>query len=248
MKIALPMFSDSKTTAINSAYIKYIIAAGMTPIPVFVDENINDKMKMCDGLLLPGGIDIDPTYYGYNNIGSYNVSPERDIFERMLLHTFISIGKPVFGICRGLQLVARELVCNATTDITFCQHINGHNQNDTNSRRDIKYHNVDCNNEYLRSDNATNHGVMFVNSFHHQAVCLNKNRVDSSIIHTDTGDIIITATTGYGAPDAYACVIEGILLPHINVSAVQWHPEELMDVSLLVNAFNSQDKQNVYAK
>ena len=59
----------------------------------------------CDGLLLPGGGDLEPWRYGQENFACRDLEPERDDAELVLLERFTVSGKPVLGICRGLQTI-----------------------------------------------------------------------------------------------------------------------------------------------
>ncbi|MCX7564201.1 gamma-glutamyl-gamma-aminobutyrate hydrolase family protein [Xanthomonadaceae bacterium XH05] len=66
----------------------------------------HDFAAMLDGLVLQGGADLDPGLYGEPHrhiVGA--TDPVRDRFELDLIRAFISAGKPVFGICRGMQLI-----------------------------------------------------------------------------------------------------------------------------------------------
>ncbi len=58
-----------------------------------------------DGLLLPGGCDLDPSGYGEPLLGSVGLCPELDKLQFALLDAFVKAGKPVMGICRGHQLI-----------------------------------------------------------------------------------------------------------------------------------------------
>lgn len=57
----------------------------------------------CDFLLLPGGGDLEPWRYGQENTASRSLEPERDAAELALIDLFLNLGKPVFGVCRGMQ-------------------------------------------------------------------------------------------------------------------------------------------------
>ena len=63
------------------------------------------KPEGCDVLLLPGGGDMEPWRYGGANTASRGLEPERDTAELMLLEYFTAAGKPVLGICRGIQVI-----------------------------------------------------------------------------------------------------------------------------------------------
>ena len=58
-----------------------------------------------DGLLLCGGGDVDPSLYGEANNGSYGISKKRDQMDLACIHSFILEGKPILGICRGIQIL-----------------------------------------------------------------------------------------------------------------------------------------------
>jgi len=76
----------------------------------------------CNGLLLPGGGDLDPALYGQPNRGSAPPNPALDALEQALLRRFTAGRKPVLGICRGCQAI------NVFYGGTLHQNIPGHSQ------------------------------------------------------------------------------------------------------------------------
>jgi putative glutamine amidotransferase len=58
-----------------------------------------------DALLLTGGEDVDPALYGRDNTACHGIDRDRDRAEIALVRAFLAAGKPVFGICRGQQLI-----------------------------------------------------------------------------------------------------------------------------------------------
>jgi putative glutamine amidotransferase len=112
----------------------------------------------CDGLLLPGGGDLDPTLYGQRNRGSHPADAVRDAAELTLAHRFLARGRPIFGICRGLQ------VLNVALGGTLRQDLPNHGQIDGADGR----HFVSATKGSVLSHL---YGPRFaVNSAHHQAV------------------------------------------------------------------------------
>jgi len=99
--------NDHKTI-VSVDYSKAVINAGGIPFILPITENmevIREQIQHLDGLLLSGGGDPDPNLYGENclqEIGS--ITPERDEFELEILDEFMKTGKPILGICRGLQI------------------------------------------------------------------------------------------------------------------------------------------------
>lgn len=82
----------------------------------------------CDALLLPGGGDLEPWRYGQENAASRGLEPRRDEEELRLLEEFTAAGKPVLGICRGLQTV------NVFFGGTLAQDVPGHDAIDGRDR------------------------------------------------------------------------------------------------------------------
>ena len=72
-------------------------------VPVFATDPA--VAKRCAALLLPGGGDIDPARYGQTPRGKPRLNPEREAAEFALLDTFLQAGKPILGICLGLQMI-----------------------------------------------------------------------------------------------------------------------------------------------
>ena len=110
----------------------------------------------CDALLLPGGGDMEPWRYGQSNTASRGLEPERDTAELMLLERFPAAGKPVLGICRGIQVI------NVFFGGTLCQDLPGHSAVDGHD----SFHTV----RTARSPLLAVCGPLCrVNSAHHQA-------------------------------------------------------------------------------
>ena len=102
-------FGDVTRQYINAAYISAVEDAGAVPfiIPVSNDlEKTKKLIDLCDGLLFPGGEDIDPGYYGENphkNLGE--IRPEVDKFLFHSLLYALEQRKPALGICKGMQMM-----------------------------------------------------------------------------------------------------------------------------------------------
>ncbi|MBE0465773.1 MAG: gamma-glutamyl-gamma-aminobutyrate hydrolase family protein, partial [Candidatus Desulforudis sp.] len=63
-------------------------------------------VQMLDGLLLAGGEDLDPLYFGEEPLPATGlIAPDRDRFEIALVREALRAGRPVLGICRGLQVL-----------------------------------------------------------------------------------------------------------------------------------------------
>ena len=156
----------------------------------------------CDGLLLPGGGDIDPKFYGQERIpacGEPNVL--RDTAEPLLLRAFLAADKPVLAICRGIQLMNVALGGDLYQDIKPFEHV-PHNDHWG------KIHTVTVRRDTLLS-RILGQDTVLVNSQHHQAV----DKVAQGLVLSALSEDGIVE--GIEKPDAKFCL------------GVQWHPEWL---------------------
>jgi len=90
----------------SRAYVGALVAAGARPDEVEVVQPGDPLPREFDGLLVAGGADVDPSRYGETRLNdTVETDPERDLLDFELLERAERIGAPVFGICRGLQVV-----------------------------------------------------------------------------------------------------------------------------------------------
>jgi putative glutamine amidotransferase len=205
-------------------------------------NNVEEFAQLYDGLLLPGGIDLDPTFYGENNIASFKVDPQKDDFERRLMHAFIGAGKPIFGICRGFQMIFRELIrddLRLEEWFLYYQHMDSHNQTgELNLERDVRCHEVNYLPNRLYGTGGNKIVSMFTNSMHHQAIwCIPPTKKPNATIFLN---VQVVATTRHGLKSkTKGYIVEGIRCQwgESDILAVQWHPEELNDTALISNFF-----------
>ena len=116
-----------------------------------------DTPETADALLLTGGGDLHPRFYGQDIAGAADIDEARDLRELALTRAFVVRSAPIFGICRGLQVI------NIAFGGTLHRHIDGHGQIDGLDR----LHETYTDDALLRSL----YGTRFtVNSAHHQSV------------------------------------------------------------------------------
>ena len=205
--IAMPrMSTDPEPTVAQSKYMESLAraGAGMRWVELSDPEQAVQDALTCDGLLLPGGGDMDPKFYGQARIpacGEPNLL--RDAAEPLLLRAFLAADKPVLGICRGIQVMNAVLGGDLYQDIKPFEHLphNGHW---------AKVHTVIVRRGTLLS-RILGQDTVLVNSQHHQAV----DRVAPGFtLAALSEDGIVEAIE---KPDARFCL------------GVQWHPEWLSD-------------------
>lgn len=205
--IAMPrMSTDPEPTVAQSKYIESLAraGAGMRWVELGDPEQAVQDALTCDGLLLPGGGDMDPKFYGQERIpacGEPNLL--RDAAEPLLLRAFLAADKPVLGICRGIQVMNAVLGGDLYQDIKPFEHL-PHNDHWA------KVHTVTVRRGTLLS-RILGQDTVLVNSQHHQAV----DRVAPGFtLAALSEDGIVEAIE---KPDARFCL------------GVQWHPEWLSD-------------------
>lgn len=116
-----------------------------------------DTPETADTLLLTGGGDIHPRFYAQPIAHAADIDEARDLRELALTRSFIARSAPIFGICRGLQVI------NVALGGTLHQHIDGHGQ----VGRIDRLHETHTDDAHL----CSLYGTRFtVNSAHHQSV------------------------------------------------------------------------------
>lgn len=116
---------------------------------------VTEDTYSCNGLLLPGGSDLDPALYGQDNIDSRDIDQSRDQRELILCRNFLETKRPILGICRGAQVLAVAL------GGSLLQHVPGHEGIDGHDR----VHETVAAGVLARLYGSR----FFVNSWHHQA-------------------------------------------------------------------------------
>lgn len=207
MKVGMIPCFDDKQYTFNVAYLSFVTKKlGAEPAVILRAKDVVDV----DAILLMGGRDIDPTLFNYNNTFSTNINREMDLFQIACVDEAVNNGKDIYGICRGLQLLAYMFLIPKYKEVYYRQDIDGHDQTNLSVPRPNVFHMV----VELKTGKS-----IFVNSMHHQAVL-----VPIPVVIPD-----VTYTTTIGAPKGY-CVVEGFQMIHekSSITAWQWHPEELL--------------------
>lgn len=263
--IAVPISENSTGQSfINKAYVSYLVGAGFVPFLVTPEMRTEEISAVCEGLLLPGGVDIDPSYYYEENVASFSVSPEKDQFERNLFYEFLKNKKPVFGICRGFQLIVREYLISdevASKHLYYAQHLSDHNQVDSlKANRNVRTHTIVTIPHllYNTGDVRSRPTTLFVNSMHHQGVMMTsafseKSGVDDFLGKPVRGyTVLATSYRGLrpskdGTYEEAVCEAISVRsmhnIPETRILGVQWHPEELQDYALLSNFFRNRNQK-----
>jgi putative glutamine amidotransferase len=86
-------------------YVESVKRAGGEPVVLESTDDPAQSLDRIDGLLLSGGLDVDPALYGESPHPTTEVDAERDRFEIPLSREAVARDMPVFAICRGVQVL-----------------------------------------------------------------------------------------------------------------------------------------------
>jgi putative glutamine amidotransferase len=181
-------------------YMRLLSSGGLAPV-LITPKCSTTVLARLDGLVVPGGPDVAPARYGQEP-GPYTETPDEDLDALEL--EFVTAARarnlPIFGICRGQQ------VLNVALGGTLQQHIDHPRWGADPAQpiHDVRIRDGTYLRHILRVD------VAAVNSGHHQAV----DRLAS--------DLHCAAVSSDGC-------VEAVEAPDLRLLAVQWHPEEMAE-------------------
>lgn len=211
-KFRFPIAQDHFMSAVDDSLSIQKAGGVPMPIPPIDDDGyIESVLERIDGLMLIGGSDVSPHYYGQPyKIGLGSINPVRDKFEMKLIDKAVQRNIPLFGICRGLQLL------NVYFGGTLVQDITRYTQTDIKHEGYIGPKWSTAHKVRLTKDNLLHQCFgkeeLEVNSFHHQMI-------------DKLGDGLEVAAV---AEDG---TIEAIVHRHYPfLVGVQWHPEMMFQV------------------
>ena len=207
--------SDKKSYTVPEAYVLAVERSGAIPLilPPTFDADINTFLGLIDGLILTGGVDIDPQLYGENSIPLQgSIDPLRDKFEVELTKAALEKRLPIFAICRGIQML------NVAAGGSLYQDVNSQVKGSLKHRQQAPTYYAS--HKVRLEEGSRLHGIfgktsVGVNSFHHQAV---KDIAPGFKASAWADDGLVEAIEWEGS--------EYIL-------GVQWHPERMIDGEML---------------
>ncbi len=171
------------------------------------DVGLADYAAWLDALVLHGGADVWPGSYGETPLQErWSGDRNRDEYEIALVHAFVAAGKPVFGICRGLQLI------NVAFGGTLYQDIATQRPESLVHRDaaiyDLNFHEIEVVADSKLGTVLAGAERTRINSVHHQAV---KDLAPGFVVEARCPSDGMVEAIRHAGP-AW-------------VAAVQWHPE-----------------------
>lgn len=201
-------------------YVAGVAEAGGVPVvlpAVGGKRNAEALVGSLDGLLLSGGSDLDPKYYGEEWLPEMGETmPERDEFEMALLEAALRRGIPIFGICRGMQILNVSLGGTLYQDVPSQRSQRGetvlaHRQTTLKSQPS---HEVEMR-EGSWLGEVIGKSAVEVNSYHHQAI---KDLAGGLVVAGTSSDGVIEAAESRDFSERW-------------LFGVQWHAEAMREVA-----------------
>ena len=209
--IPLPGGQNLSIEYASVAYCRAVVRGGGTPLllPVTPEPELAEQMfAQCDGILFPGGVDVDPRFYGEAPdpmLGTVDSTMDR--FWLQALDFALDHKLPLLGICRGMQLVNVGLGGSLYQDLVrrgVPSYLHSQKQS-----RDYLMHQVKLT-PGSRLSAVLGEESVYTNTMHHQCV-------------KEPGKgLKRVAQTDDGVPEALESEDGQIML-------VQWHPEALLE-------------------
>ncbi len=220
-RIELPQV---KHITLPKAYTDALSQAGASPILIpagLSTRQLQDLVSRLDGLLLPGGGDIDPLAYGSTSHPKVaSVDLDRDILEIQAFHQARALGLPILGICRGMQLINVAMGGTLYEDLLDQRPDTDNHDFHPGHPRDYLAHRVKIEAGSYISKIFSRSDIQ-VNSLHHQGI---RDLANGLAITARAGDGLIEAVEIESYPFGIA---------------VQWHPECLQAHDSMRNLFSA---------
>ena len=196
------MVENMYVVRLNHEYVNAVVKAGGIPVIVGSPFGLDELIELADGLLLTGGVDVDPALFGESVLNdTVHIDQKRDALELELIKKYWKTGKPCLAICRGLQVLNVAFGGPLVQDIpTWCGAV--HTAGAVHPVAVV---------EGSLLNQLTDRTELRVNSYHHQCIA--------------AGDLAkpfvpVATWTGCGVT-----MVEAFEEPGRPLLAVQWHPE-----------------------
>lgn len=219
MMDAAGIFPGYHRSYVNEDYVLSVVKNGGIPfiVPMIDDEkSVKEQVAQLDALILSGGYDVTPTYYGEEPKMKLEETYEpRDIYEYRLIKYAKEKNIPILGICRGVQILNVYHGGSLHQDLSYfsnetLKHFQG-------KHPDQVTHHVMVDKDSQLFEILQEEKVA-VNSFHHQ------------ILNEIAPSFKVTAKAPDGVVEAIEYTGDQFIL------GVQWHPEMLHGKNLEMNA------------
>lgn len=204
------VFGAKTLTYLEKDMSLYLSRPGVMPIliPDLPDDQLRAFVAELDGLVLQGGNDLAPETYGEQPIGPWLGDAHRDAYELKIMDMAMEDEIPIFGICRGFQVM--NVYFGGTLYQDIATQLPGAQKHRDAEEYDQLHHQIDIVPDTVLADMYDGVTQGWVNTIHHQAV--KEVGRDLQVMATSIPDSIVEAFT-------WTERVPG------KVMGVQWHPE-----------------------
>ncbi|MCI8453600.1 MAG: gamma-glutamyl-gamma-aminobutyrate hydrolase family protein [Lachnospiraceae bacterium] len=211
--------NGTPTWTVNQNYAENIRRAGGIPLLAVNNACADEYAELADGLLLSGGKDVVTSLYGQEQKYDFVITdPQRDDLEYRLIRAFVEQKKPIFGVCRGIQILNTYFGGTLYQDIPT--ELGGDHAKGV------------CHPVHLKADSILGRlygETLETNSYHHQALdALGKGLI----------------ATGWSDANGHS-IVEAIEHESLPIWSVQWHPERMTGPD--TNPKNCSDSLPIFA-
>lgn len=222
MKKIIGVYADSFNGKVGQtlAYMQFLSQFGHVRL-ISTTDNLSTVVNEVDMLVIPGGADVDATRYGaLPGVMDGRVNQHYEALDKTLIPIFIEAGKPIVGICRGMQSL------NVYFGGSLHQHVVGHQQGEDRG----------ATKQALQLVNSPKR--LYVNTMHHQSI----DRLGLSIEILGYTRAYQGCYSGYnlnlpwraynkdgrviGQPEIVPVIVEVIKHSILPIIGFQYHPEE----------------------
>jgi len=214
------MKMDTFCIDVNKQYVEAVNENGAHVIKITVDDDsgeIDRKLAMLDGILIPGGLDVHPSRYNEKEFHKLEaVDPKLDALEFRVLNYARKNELPVLGICRGCQILNVFYGGSLYQDIP--SQFKGNTRVQHREQLDLLVytHSVACYHDIqLKKGTRLHHmlekNTLEVNTYHHQAV---KDLAPGFVVNTRSCDGLVEGIEHNG---------------NLFILGTQFHPEKMRD-------------------
>lgn len=210
--------------SLGEAYVQAVLDAGGLPVIIpsgLSPDKLQELLARVDGLLLSGGGDIHPRFFGGQPHPRVDgVDERRDMLEIQAARVAVERGKPFLGICRGIQVI--NVALGGTLHTHIPDQVEGALRHDwfPGIPRNYLAHSVQVESD-SRLAGILGDGAVEVNSLHHQGI----DRLAPGLL-----------AAAY-SPDGVVEAVE--VSGHPFGLGVQWHPEWLQEHAPQVRLFQA---------
>lgn len=206
IRIGIPVRTLNGRYVVNMDYVEALAKAKAEVVVILPSSDLHELMPTLDGILIPGGGDVDPSLYQETDVLCGGIDVATDTLDQAVIMTAMKQDKEILGICRGLQILNVVLGGSLIQDLPSERpSAIDHSFSETHHAKTRGHLIHVVPNSRLASILPS---PIEVNSYHHQAI---KKLADGLSVSALSEDGIIEAVEG----------------PQI--MAVQWHPERMIE-------------------